>query len=130
MSWDSFFYLNCTRPHVIIHDIGYILHPSIEHFHNISISLCSLSFKSPKFYKLFCLAQAGTRRQNDVIQTSTRCRHLASTPTSCPVDVVYQGDFFFAVRPIASESICRCKGTSEGVESSPLVSCSKGILTN
>ena len=62
-----FFYLNCTRPQVIIHDIGYILHPSIEHFHNIPISLFSLSFKSPRYYKLACLAQAGTRRRNDVI---------------------------------------------------------------
>ena len=29
------YYLNCARPRVIIYDIGYILHPSIEHFHNI-----------------------------------------------------------------------------------------------
>ena len=75
MSWDSFFYLNCTKPQVIIHDIGYILHPSIEHFHNIPISLFSLSFKSPRYYKLFCLAQAGTRRRNDVI----RRRHDGDT---------------------------------------------------
>ena len=37
---------------------------------------------------------------------------------------------FFAVRPTASESICRCKGTSEGCDSAPLVSCSEGISTN
>ena len=41
----------------------------------------------------------------------------------------HQGDFF-AVRSTASESICRCKGTSEGSESASLVSCSEGTLTN
>ena len=30
---------------VLIHDTGYILHPSIEHFHNIPFSLFSLFFK-------------------------------------------------------------------------------------
>ena len=67
----QFFCLNCAKPQVIIHDIGYILHPSIEHFHNIPFSLFSLFFKSLRYYKLFCLAQAGTRRRNVVIQTST-----------------------------------------------------------
>ena len=69
--------------------------------------------------------------------TSYRRRHDADTwPTSCPFDVVYplgqfhQGEFLFAVRPTASESICRCKGISEGCDSAPLVSCSEGILTN
>ena len=37
------FFVNCARPQVIMHDIGYILHPSIEHFHNISIQFI-LSF--------------------------------------------------------------------------------------
>ena len=83
-----FFNFDCSRPQVIMHDIGYILHPSIEHFHNIPFSLFSLFFKSLRYYKLFCLAQAGTRRRNNVIQTSTWCRHLASTPISCPFDVV------------------------------------------
>ena len=36
---------------------------------------------------------------------------------------------FFAVRPVASESICRCKGTYEGCDSAPLVTCSERILT-
>ena len=58
------FYLNCARPQVINRDTGYILHPSIEHFHNIPFSLFSLFFKSLGYYKLFCLAQAGTRRRN------------------------------------------------------------------
>ena len=44
--FEQFFNPNCTIPQVIIHDIGYILHPSIEHFHIIPISLFSLSFKS------------------------------------------------------------------------------------
>ena len=66
-----FFYLNYARPHLIIHDIGYILHPSMEHFHNIPFSLFSLFLKSLRYYKLICLAQAGRRRRNDVIQTST-----------------------------------------------------------
>ena len=70
MSWDSFL----------------SLHPSIEHFH-IPFSLFSVFVKSLRYYKLICLAQAGTRRQNDVIQTST-CSHLASTPISCHFDVV------------------------------------------
>ena len=67
----QFFYVNCARPQVIVHDIGYILHPAIKHFHNIPFSLFSLFFKSLRYYKLFCLAQADTRHQNDVIQTST-----------------------------------------------------------
>ena len=66
-----FFHLNYARPQVISHDIGYILHPSIEHFHNIPFSLFSLFFKSLRYNKLFFLDQAGTRRRNDVIQTST-----------------------------------------------------------
>ena len=36
---------------------------------------------------------------------------------------------FFAVHPTASESICRCKGTYEGHDSAPLVTCSEGSLT-
>ena len=67
---EEFLYLNCARPKVIIHDIGYILHPSIEHFHNIPFSLFSLFFKFLRYFKRFCLAQAGTLRRNDVIQTS------------------------------------------------------------
>ena len=65
------FYLNCARPQVIIHDIGYILHPSIEHFHNIPFNLFSLFYKSLRYYKLFCLAKAGIRCRNDVIEMST-----------------------------------------------------------
>ena len=38
--------------------------------------------------------------------------------------------FLFAVRPTASESICRCKGTYEGCDSAPLDTSSEGILTN
>ena len=37
--------------------------------------------------------------------------------------------FCFAVRPTASESICRCKGTYERCDSAPLGTCSEGILT-
>ena len=37
--------------------------------------------------------------------------------------------FFFAVRPTASESICRCKGIYEGCDSAHLVTCSEEILT-
>ena len=73
---------------MIIHDIEYILHPSIEHFHNIPFSLFSLFFKSLRYNKLFCVAQTGTRGRNDVMQTSTGCSHLASTPISCPFDGV------------------------------------------
>ena len=65
-----FIYDNCARPHVIMRDIGYILHPSIEHFHNIPLFILSF-LKSLRYYKRFCLAQAGTRRRNDVTQTST-----------------------------------------------------------
>ena len=39
-----FFNLNCTIPQVIIHDIGYILHPSKEHFQSV-YSLFPLSHK-------------------------------------------------------------------------------------
>ena len=136
MSRDSFFYLNCTRPQVIIHDIGYILHPSIEHFHNIPISLFSLSFKSPRYYKLFCLA----KQQHDVEMTSYRRWHDADTwfrrqqivlSTLCSRwDNCIRANLFFAVRPTAFESICRCNGTSEGCDSAPLVTCSEEILTN
>ena len=76
----GFFYLNCVRPQIIIHDIEYILQSSIEHFHNIPFSLFSLFLKCLRYNKLFCVAQAGTRRRNDVIHTSTWCSHLASTP--------------------------------------------------
>ena len=68
---EQFFYLNCAGPQIIIHDIGYILYPSIEHFHNIPFSLFSRFLKSLRYYKLFCVAEAGTRRRNDIIQTST-----------------------------------------------------------
>ena len=138
MSWDSFFfYLNCKRPQVIIHDIGYILYPSIEHFHNIPISLFSLSFKFPRYYKLFCLA----KQAHDVEMTSYRRWHDADTWHRCQQVVLstlcsrwdnfIRANLFFAVsRPTASESICRCKGTSEGYDLAPLVTCSEGILTN
>ena len=49
----QFFYINCARPQIIIHDIEYILHPSIEHFHNIPFSLFSLFLKSLRYCKLF-----------------------------------------------------------------------------
>ena len=56
----------------------------------------------------------------DAIKLSFRCCVAAGTISSGRI-------FFFSVRPTASESICRCEGTSEGGDSAPLVTCSEGF---
>ena len=33
--YKQFFFLICSRPQLIIYDIGYIIHPSIKYFHNM-----------------------------------------------------------------------------------------------
>ena len=68
------------------------------------------------------------RRRHDVVTWHRRQQVVLSTLCS-RWDNFVRVDIFFAVRPTASESICRCKGTYEGCDSASLVTCSEGILT-